>query len=589
MRNRSSENDLPTRRTTNTQTFLETCVLDDPKALEEHLMSNPVQQSDLDRCLLRGLQIVSRKERELLHVAQTLTLLLYSGARWNEHTLFVKCKTPLHIISQSPGDHHELLDLIFKSSQRTSIDTQDTDRHTAMMYAVKNANINCLKCLIANGADVAIEHYVRLQSGVHAMHPVTPITAAICMLSDNSEHSSVIMSDIFDLLLDTAVKRNKDHFRLCTGYVLCARLAGNVTCMMKLIKMGAPLDAIAYRDRYVWELAASMGNVELLKYMFNHGIDKNTTTNHGSSILGLVVGSGNIDAVRYLLDLGVAILTFTPTFPETKCRQCRQKILIMDDDIRQYNDDPCLRAIRDHKLDIVKLLDEYGSESCKSFYALRHAVKYSNVEALSYLLNKHTYPLNMEYTIKWYRERTFTLLTDPSTQCTAQCTQLLLDHGAATAETMCAARSVNIIVGAITNKSFCKVEIIAQYIRSGVDMNSRSGNSKYGHISPLEASILQDCSYISVMLLFSGCSRGVFGNLKFKPKPELEKLMKKWNVMVNNITTLKQRCRSVILNYLSTRADMKIEKLPLPGCLIKYLSIPELDNIVYEYYNPSRY
>ena len=65
MSNRSSQDELTTGNTTNTQTFLETCVLDDDhKALEEHLVNNPVQQSDLDRCLLRGLQMVQRKKRQ---------------------------------------------------------------------------------------------------------------------------------------------------------------------------------------------------------------------------------------------------------------------------------------------------------------------------------------------------------------------------------------------------------------------------------------------------------------------------------------------------------------------------------------------
>ena len=64
MSNRSSQDEQPKRSTTNTQTFLDTCVLDtDHKALEEYLGTNLVQQSDLDRCLLRGLQIVQRKQR----------------------------------------------------------------------------------------------------------------------------------------------------------------------------------------------------------------------------------------------------------------------------------------------------------------------------------------------------------------------------------------------------------------------------------------------------------------------------------------------------------------------------------------------
>ena len=82
MSKRFSENKLPTRSTTSTQTFLETCVLDaDYKALEEHLMNNPVHRSDLDKCLLLGLRMVQRKERELSHVAPALTILLQSGAK----------------------------------------------------------------------------------------------------------------------------------------------------------------------------------------------------------------------------------------------------------------------------------------------------------------------------------------------------------------------------------------------------------------------------------------------------------------------------------------------------------------------------
>ena len=143
MSKRSSQDKLFTRKTrsaTKTQRFLETCVFNaNHKALEEHLVSNPVQQNDLDICLLRGLQIVQRKERDLSHVAPALTLLLQSGAKWNSDVLLAEQKTPLHVICASPGDHHELLDLMIKSSQQTIINTRDTDSHTALMYAVKNA------------------------------------------------------------------------------------------------------------------------------------------------------------------------------------------------------------------------------------------------------------------------------------------------------------------------------------------------------------------------------------------------------------------------------------------------------------------
>ena len=582
MGNCHSDNRLPTRSTSNTSSFFETCVLDaDHKALEEHLMNNPVQRRDLNRCLLRGLRLVQWEEKELSHVALALTLLLHAGAKWNSDVLLSEQKSPLHIICESPGDNRELLDLMIKSSQRTIINTRDIDGHTALLYAVKNVNINCLKCLIANGADVTIGKEACEESRARDIPSLNPITATIWMLSDDSEHSSVIMSDIFDILLDTAVKNNKAHFRSCTDYVLCASRAGNVTCMMKLIKRGAPLDGFTNGCQFVWQLVASMGNVELLKCMFNRGIDKDTTAVYGLNILWHVVSSGNIDAVRYLLDLGVAIPTFVPEFAETQCEGCKENILIIDDECDQLYKNPCMRAITDSE--IVKLLDEYKSKSYKSFCALRHAVKYGNVDVVSYLLNKYTYPINMEYILKDFSESIFTLLTDPFLECTAQITKLLLDHGADPAKPICGSRSVNAITRAINDGN---VEIIAQYILNEVDNNFKAWTSKHGHISLLKASLLHKRHYVSVMLLIPECSPGVFRKVWLKAKPEL---MKEWNLYGNNVTPLNKKCRNVIRNHLSPRADMKIQNLPLPPCLIRFLGIPELDNIVTEYYKPSRY
>ena len=577
MSSSSPQDELPTRSTTNTQTFLETLDLDAyNKALEEHLVTNPVEQSDLDRCLLRRLQMVQREKKQLSHVAQALTILLQAGAKWNSDALFDDQKTPLHIICDSLGDHHELLDLMVKSSQQSIINKMDIDSHTALMYAVEKANINCIKCLIANEADITIgdDRYQSLASGDDYL--LTPIMKAIWMLRCNSEHSSEIMSEIFDLLLDAAVDHNKYHFCSCPDYILSALFVGNVDCINKLIKIGTPLDIIDDYGKYVWVRVARMGDdLELLKNMFNRGIDKDSIDQNGFSILGHAVISGNVKAVRYLLDQGVAIPTYSGAGRKAQCDQCKGNTLIIDDD----NRDPGMLAIHDNNLEIFKLLDEYGSQSCKSFNALRCAVICSSVEVVSYLLNKYTYPLNMEYNVKYFGESIFTLLTEPYLpQYPAQITKLLLDHGADPANQMCAATGVTALMAAIY---YGHLELIAQYIRGGVDINVRSWDSRYGMLSPFEASVLWHHPYVSVMLLISGC----FHKFKVNPNFKLEKLMKDWNVYdkKKKAISLRLRCRSVILNHLSPRADKKIENLPLPGCLIKFLSIPELDNIVYEY------
>ena len=545
-------------------------------------MNNPVQQSVLDRCLLRGLQIVQRKEQKLSHVAQALILLLHFGAKWNSDVLLDEQMSPLHIICESAGDHHELLDLMIKSSsQRTIIDTQDNSKCTAILYAVRNVNINCLKCLIANGADLHIGYQSSINRSQVKKELVPPIVETIWMLDNPSGQSSVIMYNIFDLLLDTAVDQDKDCFRGCPQYIRYALFSGNVNCIKKLINKGIQLDIIANEYQYVWALIAEKGNKELLKCMFNRGIHKDSVDLDGFSLLLHVVISGNIEAVRYLLDIGVAIPTYEPKELKTPCEQCEGDILIIDVDHKQHIQDPCVRAICENNVEIIKLLDEHGSKYCKSFSALRNAVTFGSEDVVSFLLSKYIYPLNMEYIINDSGESICTLLTEPYYGLRAEIVKLLLDHGANPAKSMCAATTTNAIMTAI---EFGHLEVIAQYIRCGVNISFRSWDSTFERVSPFEASVLHDHHYVSVMLLISGCSRGMFSicRLEDNPKPELEKLMKEWNVYDNNVTPLKQRCRNVILNHLSPRADLKIEKLPLPPCVIKFLSIPELDNIICE-------
>ena len=577
-----------TRSTTSTQTFLETCVLDsEHNALEEHLANNSVEQRDLDRCLLRGLQIVQRNQKHLYQVAPALTILLQSGAKWNTDAMLGRKKTPYHIICESPGDHHELLDLMIKSSQLTIIDTQDSDRCTALTYAVSHANINCLKCLITNGADVNTG-YNRHQNVAPGAPPEKscPITSAMWMLRSDYEYTS-INENIFDLLLD------KSPVESYMTLIMLAANFGMVYCIKKLIEKGARLHMNDYKHCYVWSAIAQMGNVALLKCMLDHGLDKDSTDQKGFSILWYVCFSGNIEAVRYILDQGVAIPTCTKDVREIQCGQCKEITLIIDNAKWNGHDspDPCVIAIHRNKIEIVKLLDEYGSQSCKLFNVLRCALLCCRLDLVSYLLNKYTYPLNMEYTDVESGQRRhlqgYTLLTDPYRVCLTgsellQIIKLLLDHGADPAKPMCSATSANAIMTAIHGGCLW---IVAQYIRSGVDINFRSYDRSHKNVLPFEASVVRGYHSVSEILLISGCSCGVFSldnhhELKDNIRPEMEKLMIEWKVQENTVTPLQQQCRSMILNHLSPRADLKIGKLPLPQLLIKFLSIPEIDAIL---------
>ena len=82
-------------------------------------------------------------------------------------------------------------------------------------------------------------------------------------------------------------------------------------------------------------MVARKADAELFKCMFNRGVDKDSTSQDGYSILSYVVIRGNIETVRYLLDLGVAIPTYAPEEHEVPCEHCDENRLIIDNDWEQ--------------------------------------------------------------------------------------------------------------------------------------------------------------------------------------------------------------------------------------------------------------
>ena len=548
---------------TNTVAWLEACILNtDHDALQIHLENNQTEQSMLDRCLMFGLQIVQRKEQKLGRVAPTLLILLQSGAKWNPDSLLEHRMTPYHLICQSAGDHHELLDLLIQSSERTLLLSKDDYAYTALMHAVENANINCLRNLIAHGAEVKIDYSGR-----------QPDSPAIHKLQDHSKQTSLIMMEIFDLLLDNGVDVNKA--------MRTAMSLGNIECMKKLIAKGAKLDN---EEGYVQKCVSYCC------------IGKDSTDQYVGDILWWVTKSGKVDAIRYMLDLGVTMPTnmnvSEACHTHELCEICGLDMLVLDPrELCLLH--PFLEAIRTDNLDVVKLFEEYGSKSFKYFTAIRLAVLHNSVNVIEYLHRKYRQPLDINYTapdsVQDCDIYHFTLLKEACYCRFIESAQYLYEHGA---DKVDLDRCPSALIVAIQSSY---VEFIALLISSGVDINLRSYDYRWGYVLPFEAAVLHELTFDFVlsfaveMLLVFGCSCGVFSleeDHTFKDKlknVELKNLMTKWNVQENNVKPLKQQCRRVILKHLSPRASKMIEKLPLPQCLIKYLSFPELEDIVARY------
>ena len=472
--------------------------------LNVHLEKDSVEQNVLDRCLVSAFQIVQKKDREMSQVAPTLQLLLQHGARWKDGVLLGHDMTSCHLICQSTGDHHELLDWLLKSSDRTLINTKDSDGSTALFYAVQKENINCVRTLIANRADVNIggpRWYA-----ANNWNSLSPIIVAIERHSD-SKQSSTIMPDIIDLLLDNGVDINKSM----TGgeqYTLIdfAIDVGNVECVKKLIRKGAKLNVFSDRYRYVWARAAILGSVELVKCILNHGIDKDSKDQDGQSLLTRVVYSRDVEAVRYLLNLGVTVNSYEPKVELDPCQKCGTNRLILRNDCGKGTDGSCYMAIYKDNPEIIQMLVEHGSQSCQSFAALVSAVRACSLNVVEYLLNKYSYPLNVTYSVTAHRWRSYhSLLTEYCYRNTIKITKLLLEHGADPNIKICVEKHSSVLFLAIKHKH---EEVIALYIRNGVDVDYRSFDGQYGMVLPFEASVLHDRLHVTEtsLLLHVECS-----------------------------------------------------------------------------------
>ena len=405
------------------------------KKFREQIENNPVYQEFAD-CLAHGIKLVKSKSMTgtTLELAPTMIMLLQYGANWYGGDLVsVDTTTPYHVICLTPGDHHELLDLMIREIGRVLVDASDACDNTALMYAVQCSNANCVKTLLAHGANVNI---LGKQYELQSNRMVSPLIDAINLLRPESSHSSDTMMDILDVLLNGGADVNQPCYHYLRTPVMYAARVGNVKCVEKLIDKGAQLNSTDKFGHTVWTLAAYTGNVNVLKCLLeDNGIDKNSVGDDGLSVLYWAVRSSNIEAVRYLLNLGVTVTSVELREVVETCKICRTNLSCYYVNETQLNKDPYMLAIRENKADMVKLMDEHGCKLFESHETLTYAVSNNSVDVVDYLLDNHKYSLNYEYIEKddWERFHSYghqTLLTTACERSSVNMIKLLLDHGA---------------------------------------------------------------------------------------------------------------------------------------------------------------
>ena len=567
------------------------------KAFKEHLEDNPVIQN-FYRCLNFGLDLVVTKKRTMSDVAPTLKLLLQYGAKWDRDDLLRPgMTTPYHVICRAPGDHHEILQLMIKQIGPTFVNVKDESNCTALMCAVINANIKCVEILIKNGSavnvngnileEITVVNQSRVRTG---RNMVTPLIDSMVM-QQSIYHCSNVLMEIFDLLLESGGDVNQPCWQYHRTPLMYAADLGNVTCVKKLIKKGAQLNynTDCY-GRNVCTLAAKNGNVDVLKCLIeDNDMDKNSVDNQNIGLLYWAVDSGRVEAVRYLLSLGVTITTYTPQDYVEPCKGCGNIIGYYSFYPSQQWGDAYMLALRMDMPEMLKLMEEYGCKLYKSPGVLISAFFRPSLKVVDYLLSNHQYQLNREYMCIKTNDRSETCDSHRTVISKAlyerrnvKLVKLLLEHGADLNMKRCDEKWSDAINFAIYNRH---VEIIATFIRCGLNINTRSYYLDNGDMLPFEAAIWFNHFYAAEMLLVSGCSRGEINFTKHKADitPEIKGLLKGWNLHTNIVLPLQQKCRMTILNHLSPRADKKIKELHLPLIIIRYLTIPELDDIIEAY------
>ena len=561
-------------------------MLGEHEALKEHMENNPVRQTFVGS-LEYGMELVTSKTRTMSEVAPTMKMLLRYGAKWDRPDRLVKCKmTPYHIICGSPGDYYELLELMIKELGKTLVNAKDNKDRTALMRAVRNANVKCVESLIANGADVNLMNKKFIDSWM--ADQLSPLIDSINMLHPESRCSHDTMMEIIDILLENGADVNQPCYHERRTPIMYAVFLGNVNCIEKLIQKGAEVDCADKDGNLLCTLAARTGNVEVIKCLLEDtNIDKNSIDREGCSVLYCAVSSRNIEAVRYLLSLGVKITSYIPQEYVTVCKDCGSKLSWHDIDKGKRASDPYMLAISSNMTDAVRLMDEYGCQLYSATEVLNFAIRMGSVGVVDYLLSKYKYPLNYEYIekyigMKWISPHQ-TSLINALRQYSVKVIPLLLEYGADPNKIVCTKKYPSAFCAAIAR---LHVEVIALFIRGGVNVNTRSYNKDMGMMLPFEVAVWTNNIYAAEMLLVCGCSHGVHSldsndNHKFKVNtiPTMQELLKELKVCKNTVLPLRQRCRMVILNHLSPQADQKITELPLPPQLIRYLTIPELDDI----------
>ena len=168
-----------------------------------------------------------------------------------------------------------LIDVKNLIKQGADINDLPSSCYTALILAIEKENLEMVKYLVENGADV-----------------------------NNEDHKSPLAS----------AKKNKcrdieEYLKEKTDINVQLRFAGKTDNLLELeilISKGADIKSKDANGFTILELAATYGNLNVVKYLVEHGVDINAE-DADAGILIYASQDGNLDMVKYLSDNGADI------------------------------------------------------------------------------------------------------------------------------------------------------------------------------------------------------------------------------------------------------------------------------------------
>jgi ankyrin repeat protein len=241
------------------------------------------------------------------------------------------------------------------------------------MWAVYHSNVESVKFLLENGADVN----TRDEIGCNALMLSCQLNPPLQSHAEKSENALNIVCQLLNHYTETSICDKNGINAL--HYAAFAESADIVKC---LLDSGINIDSVNAMKKTPILVAASTYNWNVIKLLIERNADTRVTDEYGNTVLHYLAGAGNIDLINILLNRN--------TESDENNEEQGRKILIVD----AHNIDQksllhfaaemgelcAVELLREKNADITAC-DVYGNN------ILHHAASSGNAELVKYLLD----------------------------------------------------------------------------------------------------------------------------------------------------------------------------------------------------------